>query len=111
MDPELAALQACIQALHHLMTVMDDPADVAVVSKALNMLTGLQQKLMQAAGPGAAMGGPGGPPGMPNPLIAALAARLGAGGPGGPPGLGPGGPPPGMMGPGGPPPGLALGGP
>jgi hypothetical protein len=104
MDPELAALQNAIQVLHHLMTVMNDPQDVAVVSTCLRNLTQLQQKLMQAAGPpGAAAGGP--PGGGLNPMIAALAARLGAGGgpPGLPPGLGPGGPPgPPMMAPGGP---------
>lgn len=79
MDPELAALQHAIQILHQLMTVMQDPQAVAVVSTCLRNLTQLQQQMMQQQGgaqgqPQQAQGGPGGA-GM-NPIAAALAQRL-----------------------------------
>jgi hypothetical protein len=68
-DPELQALQQAIQVLHHLMTIMQDPAAVNVVATCVKNLTGLQQQLMQGQQqPGAG--------GNPQQMVQALAARL-----------------------------------
>ena len=73
MPPELMAVQAAIQALHDLMTVLDDPKDTQIVSKCLTALTGIQHEMMntrpanaaqalvsQLQGAGAGPGGGGG---------------------------------------------------
>lgn len=45
-EEQLEALQAIIQGLHELMTVMHDPTDTAVVSQCLTALTKVQKDLM-----------------------------------------------------------------
>jgi type VI protein secretion system component VasF len=77
MSPELQALQAAIEMLHQLMTVMPDPKHTQVVAKCLQALTQVQQELMtqgggspqdalmqqlQGGGPAGALAGGGGAP-------------------------------------------------
>ena len=81
MPPELQAVQAAIQALQDLMSVLPDPKDTAVVAKCLQALTGIQQEMMTTRPQGAAQALVSQLQGGGQPDLGALAGAGGGGAP------------------------------